>query len=129
MTEKNKENQVGVVKSLNEELMQATYVALVPEEIDLHEHVISESEVRKSCHNFNKFCKQANLFHLNQTDTFEFAESYIAPVDMYLDDKFIKKGTWLVVVQALDEKLWELMKSGEICAVSIGALGRLDTIE
>lgn len=120
---------VPVIKSLNEELKQATYIVLVPDEVDLHGDIISESEVRKSCHNFNKFCGQANLFHLAKTNTFEFAESYIAPVDLQIDDKVVKKGTWLAVVQALDDDLWELMKSGEICGLSIGALGIKEDIE
>lgn len=120
---------IPVVKSVNEELQQATYIVLVPDEVDLHGDTISEDEVRKACHNFNKYCGQANLFHLAKSNTFEFAESYIAPTDIILDDKLVKKGTWLAVVQALDDKLWELMKSGEICGLSIGALGIKEDIE
>lgn len=128
MTQKEQQT-VPVVKSVNEELRQATYVVLVPDEVDLHGDIVSEDEVRKACHNFNKFSGQANLFHLANTNTFEFAESYIAPADMVLGDKFVKKGTWLAVVQALDDKLWELMKSGEICGLSIGALGIKEDIK
>lgn len=118
-----------ITKALNEELMQATFVVLVPEETDLHGDVISESEVRKACHNFNKYCNTANLFHLAQTDSFEFAESYICPTDIVLDNKFVKKGTWLCTIQCLDDNLWALIKSGDICAVSIGALAKTELVE
>lgn len=121
--------KLKVEKALNEELKQATYIVLVPDEVDLHGDVISEDEVRKACHNFNKFSMQANLFHLVETETFEFVESYIAPTDFILGDKEVKKGTWLATVQALDDDLWELMKSGEINGLSIGALAKVETLE
>lgn len=120
---------VEIVKAVNEELKQATFIVMVPDEVDLHGDIISEEEVRKACHNFNRFCGQANLFHITKTNTFEFAESYIVPTDIVLGDKFVKKGTWLAVVQALDDNLWELIKSGEINGLSIGALGYKTDIE
>jgi hypothetical protein len=118
-----------IAKAVNEELKQATYIVLVPDEVDLHGDTVSEDEVRKACHNFNKFSMQANLFHLVETDSFEFVESYVCPTDFVLGDKEVKKGTWLATVQALDDNLWELMKSGEICALSIGALASVEEIE
>lgn len=120
---------VEIVKAVNEELKQATFIVMVPDEVDLHGDITSEEEVRKACHNFNRFCGQANLFHITKTSTFEFAESYIVPTDIVLGDKFVKKGTWLAVVQALDDELWELIKSGEINGLSIGALGYKTDVE
>ena len=120
---------VPVVKAVHEELMQATYIVMVPDEVDLHGDITSEEEVRKACHNFNKHSRSPNLFHLAATDTFEFAESYIAPTDFVLGDKFVKKGTWLATVQCLDDDLWALIKSGEITGLSIGALGVKTPVE
>lgn len=125
-----KENKtVSITKSKNEDLMQATFVVMVPDEVDLHGDITSEEEIRKACHNFNKFSMQPNLFHLQETTTFEFAESYISPVDFVLEDKLIKKGTWLCTIQCLDPDLWALVKSGEINGVSIGALAVAEDLE
>jgi len=118
-----------VNKSTNEELMQATFVVMVPDEVDLHGDITSEEEVRKSCHNFNKFCMQPNLMHIRKTVSFEFAESYILPVDAEINGKEIKKGTWLCTIQCLDKAVWELIKSGEINGVSIGAMAIVEDIE
>lgn len=118
-----------IAKSVNEELKQATFIVMVPEEVDLHGDVTTEDEVRKACHNFNKFCMKANLFHLVQTDTFEIAESYIAPTDFILGDKFVKKGTWLCTLQVLDDELWQLIKSGEVNGVSIGAMAKVEYLD
>lgn len=118
-----------VTKAVNEELKQATYVVMVPDEIDAHGDVTTEEEVRKACHNFNKHSMKANLFHLVETDTFEFCESYCCPTDFILGDKVVKKGTWLATIQVLDDGLWELIKSGEINGLSIGALAAVETLE
>lgn len=122
-------NKIQVAKATNEELKQATYIVLVPDTVDAHGDIISEEEVRKACYNFNKFSMQANLFHLVETSTFEFAESYIAPTDFQLGDRFVKKGTWLATVQCLDDGLWQLIKDGEITGLSIGALASVEEIK
>lgn len=118
-----------VKKSTNEELMQATFVVMVPDEVDLHGDIISEEEVRKACHNFNKFCRQPNLMHIRKTTSFEFAESYILPIDAEIEGREIKKGSWLCTVQCLNPDVWELIKSGEINGVSIGAVAKVEEIQ
>jgi hypothetical protein len=121
--------KLPITKALNEELKQATFIVMVPDEIDAHGDTTTEAEVRKACHNFNKYSMKANLFHLVETSTFEFCESYCCPTDFVLGDKFVKKGTWLATVQALDDELWDLIKSGDINGLSIGAMASVETIE
>lgn len=123
------QTSVQVTKALDDELKQATFVVLVPDEFDLHGHLITEAEVRKACFNFNKFCSQPNLFHVAPTTSYEFCESYVAPVDMVMGDKFVKKGTWVATVQCLDDDLWALIKTGDICGLSIGAMAYEQPIE
>ena len=121
--------KLNITKAVDEELKQATFIVMVPDEVDAHGDTTTEDEVRKACHNFNKYSMKANLFHLVETSTFEFCESYCCPTDFVLGDKFVKKGTWLATVQALDDNLWELIKSGDINGLSIGALAAVETIE
>jgi len=118
-----------VTKALTEELMQATFIVMVPNETDLHGDITSEDEVRKACHSFNKHSMQANLFHLVKTDMFSIIESYIAPVDFILGDKVVNKGTWLCNIQCHNNGLWDLIKSGEVCGVSIGAMATVEDID
>ena len=120
---------VQVVKAVNEEAKQATFIVMVPDETDLHGDITSEEEVRKACHNFNKHSAQANLFHLSNTEMFEFAESYIAPIDFVLGERLVKKGTWLATIQANDDAVWDGIKSGEFNGLSIGALASVQKIE
>jgi hypothetical protein len=128
MTIQSKSQVVSIRKSKDEELKQVMYVAMSPDEVDLHGDITAEDEVRKACHNFNTFCRKANLFHVVETDTFSIVESYIAPVDFVLEDTLVKKGTWLVNLQIQNDEVWELVKSGDINGVSIGAFANVQEI-
>jgi len=126
---KNKENTQEVFKALNHELMQATFVVMVPDEIDAHGDITDAAEIRKACHNFNTFCRQPNLYHMENTNLFSIVESYTAPTDMLVDGITITKGTWLCTVQVHDEVLWQDIKSGEVNGVSIGAVASVEKLE
>jgi len=128
-TEDTTTKTVPVIKALNEELMQALFVVMVPDEVDAHGDVTSEQEIRKACFNYNKYSREANLFHEGSTDSFELADSYILPISCFIGERFVKKGTWLATVQAKDDTLWELIKSGELCSLSIGAIARVENLE
>lgn len=117
-----------VEKSKNEELKQVTFIAMLPDSVDLHGDFTSSEEVRKACHNFNKSAKRANLFHKVMTDSFEVLESYLAPTDFVLDDKTVLKGTWLMSLQVKDDDLWELIRSGDVNGISIGAMADVEEL-
>ena len=121
--------QIQIAKSQNEELKQATFLVLAPDEVDLHGDVYSAEEVRKACHNYNSHSMTANLLHLVETDTFHIAESYIAPVDMILGEKMIKAGSWLTVIQANDDEIWDDIKKGNLCGISVGCRANTEYLD
>jgi len=107
-----KKTNIPIFKQAQEELKQATFLVLSPDEVDLHGDVYDADEVRKACHNFNTYCRKANLLHLFDTEAFSVAESYIAPVGMQMGDTIIKAGSWLSVLQFTDEDIWAEVKTG-----------------
>jgi len=128
MKEQEKQN-IQVVKATNEELKQATFLVLAPDEVDLHGDIYSADEVRKACHNFNQHCMKANLLHLVETDTFDIVESYIAPVDMVLGEQAIKAGSWCCVLKVHSEVVWADIKNGSLTGVSIGGRATTEYLE
>ena len=122
-------DKLQVVKSANQELKQATFIAMLPDSVDLHGDFTSAEEVRKAMESFNKSEKRANLFHVQMSNSFEVLESYLAPVDFMLNEEFVAKGTWLMTLQVKDNAVWDLIKSGEINGISIGAKANVETIE
>jgi hypothetical protein len=121
--------KLPITKSTNEELKQVTYVAMLPDSTDLHGDFTSAEEVRKAMESFNRSSMRANLFHMTMTDTFSVVESYLAPTEFILGDNLVKKGTWLMTLQVHDDKLWELVKSGDINGISIGAVANVEDTE
>lgn len=118
-----------IISKSADELKQALFIVMVPDEPDLHGDITSAEEIRKACHSFNKFSRQPNLFHISKTNTFEFAESYVLPSDLNIGEETVKAGTWLANVQFNDDALWQAVKDGEVSGLSIGALAAVEEIE
>jgi len=125
--------QIQIAKSLDQELMQVTYVAMKADFTDAHGDYTSSEEVRKAKESFNKnlLKKQtmSNLFHMFETTAFDVIESYLAPADMSLNGHFVQKGDWLMTLQINDESLWEMVKKGEVVGLSIGASANVEKLE
>ena len=116
-----------IVKSLNEELQQVTYVAMKPG-VDLHGDMVDLETVRLAKESFNKSAQRANLFHLTMTDSFEVIESYLIPCDVTLNGHFVEKGSWLMTLQVHDSDVWEMIKSEDINGISIGAMAEVEDL-
>jgi len=123
-----KQNNVPVVKALNEELMQVTYVAMLPG-VDLHSDEVDLETVRLAKESFNKSAMRPNLFHVTMTDSFEVIESYLMPCDAELNKQFVAKGTWLMTLQVHDDDVWQMIKNDEITGLSIGAMANTEELE
>ena len=122
------EGAMPVVKSIDQELMQVTYVAMQAG-VDAHGDLTTSDEVRKAKESFNKSLQRANLFHQQMTDTFSVIESYLAPCDMVLSEHFVAKGTWLMSLQVHSPEIWDGIKNGDFVGISIGAVAKVETIQ
>lgn len=129
---------VPIVKSLNEEKRLATFLVLEPQDedlttSDLHGDWYDADTVESACHDFNRFCRKANLFHLVDTTAFEFVESYITETEINLGETFIKKGSWLAKIHVNNSEsgnlVWESIKSGEFNGLSVQCEGFVSDIE
>ena len=129
MTTKKRTSNVPVFKQAQEELKQATFLVLSPDEVDLHGDIYGTVEVRKACHNFNIHCRKANLLHLFDTNAFSIVESYTSPVEMKMGETIIKAGSWLAVLQFNDDSIWEGVKNGDYTGVSIGGVAQAELLD
>lgn len=127
-----KKNVVKVEKATNEAERKALFVVLAPDEVDAHGDTYSSQEVEKAMRSFNQHCMKANLFHMVETQEAEIVQSYTTPVDMYIGEKFITKGTWVqewfFPETETGELLWKAVLSGEVNSVSIGAIASVEEI-
>lgn len=121
-------------KSLDNEKRLAMFIVLEPQEddgltTDLHGDTYTAEEVEKACHSFNLFCRKANLLHEFETDSYSFVESYVLPVEAEIEGTMIKKGTWIAVVKAEDDFIWDGIKDGTFNGLSIQCSAEYEMIE
>ena len=130
---------VEFTKSLDLEQRRALFVVLEPQELDnvsdLHGDFYTAEEIEKACISFNTHSMKANLFHRVETEHARIEQSYINLTDFISDDgRLVKKGSWLQwwyfpEDDSVADRLWEMVKAGEINGVSIGANAKVEAIE
>lgn len=125
---------LAVLKAVDNEKRLATFVILEAQDedgltTDLHADTYTLDEIEKAAHSFNMECRKANLFHRMETTSFEFRESYVAPVDFVINGQFVKKGSWLGVIYVSDDEIWEGIKSGEYNGLSIQCMANVEDID
>ncbi len=118
----------GIAKSVDIEKQIFTAVVLRPNEVDAHGDIYDEDTVEKACHQYNSFCRKANLQHLVETDLATPVESYIAPADFDLGNGQVKKGDWIMSMKVHDKELWEMCKEGKFTGFSVGCMAKTEKI-
>lgn len=92
---------------------------------DSHGSVISDDEIERAAHLWLARFQNRGLQHKTIVNSkVEIYESYIAPVNMTIGGRKIKKGTWLLMYHILDSALWEKVKKGEITGLSMGGFAK-----
>lgn len=112
----------------NDEQRTVLGVVLQPETVDAQGDIYSEAVVEKAAENFlAKFNKATKLgyMHKNFNKRFELLQSFIAPMDMAIGNKVVKKGSWIMKVRVLDSGVWKLVKEGKIKGFSIGGKAKV----
>jgi len=84
------------------------FVALAPDEVDRNWDLITETEITKTAYEFmqNLHEKTVDIDHdsENVVETAQYVESYIAPIEIILENwNIIPKGAWIVWIKFDDE--------------------------
>ena len=96
-------------------------IVLEPETVDAQKDIYAAAEVREAAHKFMQEYQNIGLMHQGLVNKgVKILESYLAPAPFELDGTQVRKGTWLLAVRVLDDKLWGQIKEGELGGFSIG---------
>lgn len=107
----------------DDERREVTGVVLQPEITDAQGDIISETVIEKAAGDFLASFNQSTklgLMHKEFNKNFELRQSFIAPSDMVIANKTVRKGAWVMVVKVIDDKIWKAVKDGKITGFSIG---------
>jgi len=81
-----------------------------------------EEEIRKACYQFMEDGIGFKVMHKGGAAQVSVLENYIAPQDVKIAGKFVKKGSWVMTTRINDAKLWKKIKAGELTGFSMAGV-------
>jgi len=130
-TEKNVGYYIPLLKAVDE-AQEVTGIVLQPGVVDAQGDIISEEVILKAAQKFlAQYNKSTELGEQHKVfkQQFDLLQSYVAPTDMAINGKAIKKGTWLVVVKVKNSKDWQKVKEGKITGFSVGGTAKVKQLK
>lgn len=109
-----------------------TGIVLKPEETDAHKDIYSADVIREAAHDFllnYNASTGIGYMHRGVRSSLQLVESWLAPVDLTIGGRKIKKGTWLMTVYVPDEEVWKEIKAGKITGLSIGGTAKVRKLQ
>lgn len=92
-------------------------VVYSPNEVDEQGDWTSQEDIENAAHNFVKKARKIGVDHKGRAGARP-VESYIAQGDWQIGDELVKKGSWFIVTEVTDAKLWARLESGELRSFS-----------
>lgn len=100
-------------------------IVYVPDEEDSQGDFASAREIRKAAYRFMESHQVFRVNHDRLAKT-RILESYLAPANFTIQKQVVKKGSWVLTVRVLDEKIWAAIKKGTITGFSMAGTARRD---
>lgn len=121
-TEKCAVHKFMPIIKLDNEQHKACCIVARPGEFDLQGDRTSKAEIEKAAHRFmermQKTCSKGVGYNHEMPIDAYVVENVIAPQDVKLGGQIAKAGTWYQWHKIEDDKIWKMIKSGEITGLS-----------
>jgi len=111
-----------IVKEGDEHIVYG--IVYEPDETDTQGDTASADEIRKAAHGFVEHSQAIKMNHNGDQINASLLESYLAPQELQIAGRTIKKGTWIMSVRINDLYVWEKIKKGELSGFSMAGLGQ-----
>jgi len=90
-----------------------------PDIVDAQGDKANEAEIRKAAYQFIENIQKFKVNHKGKAVKVKLLESYIAPQDFKISGQEVKKGSWVLTVRVLDDKIWANVKNGTLTGWSM----------
>lgn len=111
-----------ILKIFNEERI-VLGVVLEPETPDLQNDIFTKEDISNAAHEYMVNSRLIGFRHKEEAIDVFLVESYICREGQYIENDYIKPGSWVVALKIVNDALWAMVLSGEINAFSIGGWG------
>jgi Putative phage serine protease XkdF len=90
-----------------------------PDTVDAQGDQASAEEIWKAAHLFMEKAQSFKVQHKGKPAGVKVLESYIAPQDLTIADRKVKKGSWIICAKVLDKDIWQAVKDGKLTGFSM----------
>ena len=108
---------IPVTKSQPEHIVYG--IVYEPDETDSQGDVANEAEIREACYYFMEHTQVFKVNHKGNPIDVTILENYIAPDDLVVEGRPIKKGSWVLSIRVNDEGAWNKIVLGELQGYSM----------
>jgi len=95
-----------------------------PDVVDAQGDIANAEEIRKACYSFMENSQVFKVSHRSKNLKIRVLENYLAPDDFIIEERPVKKGTWILAIRVLDALVWEKIKRGELEGYSMVGVAR-----
>ena len=115
---------IEIVKSEDEQRL-VWVIVMVPNRVDHENQWASSETIEKACHIWMANGLKVFLEHSIPIDSVKVVENYTVLEDFKLGGRLITKGTWIAVMHVPNDKIWEMIKSGDLKGGSVRGMSKL----
>lgn len=95
-----------------------------PMKVDSQKDFATAKEIKDACYYYMENARQFKLQHKGEfiTEKIKILENYLAPVDFEANKEKVKKGSWILIIRVLDNKIWKDIKEERITGFSMAGI-------
>ena len=112
------EKQIPIIKADSDKHI-VFGIVYTPYEKDAQGDWALPEEIKEAAHKFLRDYRIIKLQHQEKAEDCSVVESYVTNIDQDLFGKHIKKGTWLMVTEIKNPKIWDMIVKGELIGFSM----------
>lgn len=122
---------VPIIKAAKER-KTITGVVLEPNTVDAHGDIIPEDVILDAAEDFLANINvqtTLGLMHKDFKQPLQLVQSFvISDSDVTINNVLVKKGSWVIVVRVLSDKIWQDIKDGKLTGFSIGGKAKVKNL-
>ncbi len=115
---------IEIVKSEGERRL-VWVIVMVPNKVDHERQWASAETIEKACHAWMLNGSKVFLEHSIPVESVKVVENYTVLEDFKMGGRLIEKGTWIAVMHVPNDKIWEMIKDGELKGGSVRGMSKL----
>jgi len=118
------QKSITIIPISKQDLQIVTGVVYEPDETDSQGDTTTADEIQQACYFYMENQGQLKMNHKGEPIDAIVVENFIAPQNLVIEGRPIKKGTWLMSVKINDAAIWKDIKDGNLTGFSMAGFAQ-----